>query len=204
MRIIAVTDSGIVRGSFPERMEAVAASGVDTIILREKGMSAEEYRSAAGICMRACNRHGVSFCVNTFHGTARELGVDDLQLPLGVLRATGRPEGFGSVGASVHSTAEAEEAVRLGADYLIAGPVFPTSCKPGREPEGIGFLGGVVSEADIPVYAIGGIGVHNIRLVARAGAAGACIRSGFMTEDDPGSLVKRLRRAAGSGRPGRD
>ncbi|MDY0237166.1 MAG: thiamine phosphate synthase, partial [Gudongella sp.] len=105
---------------------------------------------------------------------------------------------------SVHSTAEAEEAVRLGADYLIAGPVFPTSCKPGREPEGIGFLGRVVSETDIPVYAIGGIGVHNIRLVARAGAAGACIRSGFMTEDDPGSLVKRLRRAAGSGRPGRD
>ena len=48
----------------------------------------------------------------------------------------------------------------------------------------------------LPVYAMGGVGPGNIAQVKQAGAAGACVMSGFMTAPDPARLVGQLRKEA--------
>lgn len=81
---------------------------------------------------------------------------------------------------SVHSVEQAVRAQQLGADFLIAGHIFPTDCKPGLPPRGLEFLGQVCRAVTIPVYAIGGITPENAPLAVKAGAAGVCIMSGAM------------------------
>ena len=77
---------------------------------------------------------------------------------------------------------EARRAQQLGADYLIAGHIYPTDCKKDLPPRGLNFLREVCGAVSIPVYAIGGIhpDADQIRQVMNAGAAGACIMSAAM------------------------
>ena len=86
------------------------------------------------------------------------------------------------LGCSVHSVEDAIEAEKLGASYLTAGHIFATDCKRGLPPRGTGFLKQVCESVNIPVYAIGGIGLDDGKIdrVRECGAAGACIMSAFM------------------------
>ena len=75
---------------------------------------------------------------------------------------------------------EAVTAAEKGADFLIAGHIFATDCKKGVSPRGLGFLTDVISNVEIPVYAIGGINDANMQSALDCGAAGVCIMSGYM------------------------
>ena len=66
------------------------------------------------------------------------------------------------------------EAEVLGADVLVASPVFAPSCKPASTARGLPFLRAVLDRAHAPVFALGGITDENERLIREAGAAGAC------------------------------
>lgn len=83
----------------------------------------------------------------------------------------------------------------LGATYLLDGHIFDTSCKPGLPRWGLDFLAQVCAAAPLPVYAIGGITAETLPGVRRAGARGACFRSGFMTCPDPTSYLHTLERS---------
>lgn len=85
-----------------------------------------------------------------------------------------------NIGVSVHSREEAEKAEAMGASYLTAGHIFPTSCKKGLPGRGLGFLEELCASVSIPVYAIGGIHPENLHQIRGAGAAGACMMSEYM------------------------
>ncbi len=77
----------------------------------------------------------------------------------------------------MHDLAEAEAAQAGGADYLLAGPVFPTATHPDRPPLGLGPLRDIVA-LGLPVIAIGGVTARNASEVREAGAhGGAAIRA---------------------------
>ena len=87
---------------------------------------------------------------------------------------------LGICGFAVAEGAEAVTAAEKGADFLIAGHIFATDCKKGVPPRGLGFLTDVISNVEIPVYAIGGINDANMQSALDCGAAGVCIMSGYM------------------------
>lgn len=184
--MIAVTD----RRSCPEPLPARLArlSGAELVILREKDLSHDSLVSLARGCLEACP--GLPLSINTDVDAARELGIRAVHLPMGVLRGADT-EGMRLVGASVHSVDEAAEAERLGADYLIAGHVFGTACKPG-EPRGTRFLTDVCSAVRIPVYGIGGVTPGNYAEVLACGANSAAVMSSAMASSDPGELVRSM------------
>lgn len=90
--------------------------------------------------------------------------------------------GFGGVGVSVHSVEEAMIAEDSGANYIIASPVFPTSCKPDAQPLGLRGLAAICHKVSCPVYALGGLQLNDIRqeMLVQAGVAGYCVRSAAM------------------------
>ena len=188
--MIAVTSRLLCEGPFLERVGRIASARPELVVLREKDLSSEDYLSLARDCLVVCSGHGVRLSINTHVDVARELGVGAVHLPMPVLRGADLT-GLDLVGASVHSADEAVEAEGLGADYLIAGHVFATACKP-SEPRGIPFLREVCSSVSIPVYAIGGVTPGNIAEVMSAGAAGAAAMSSVMTCEDPSALVSAL------------
>ncbi|RDB57839.1 thiamine phosphate synthase [Paraeggerthella hongkongensis] len=147
---------------------------VDLVILREKDLGAKEYEALAQDVSAACARAGMAFAAHTQVDVARRMGCSAVHLPLPLLREQGRPAGFSCVGTNVHAAAEVSEAEALGADLLIASPVFAPSCKPGAPFGGASFLRDVVERARIPVLALGGITDESEQVVRACGAAGAC------------------------------
>jgi thiamine-phosphate pyrophosphorylase len=74
------------------------------------------------------------------------------------------------VGVSVDTVDQALAAEAAGAHYLGAGAVFATPTKKDARVIGLDGLRAITAAVRIPVVAIGGIALHNIRDVAAAGA----------------------------------
>ena len=181
-KIICVTNKSLCDGDYIERITAVAKLHPYAIILREKELEESEYLELAEKVMRICSDNGVKCILHTYVEAAVRLGSDAIHLPLDILRAVDRDllSKFNVIGASCHSVEDAKEAERMGCTYITAGHIYATDCKRGLEPRGIGFLRGVCDKVSIPVYAIGGIERTKYDELIKAGAAGACIMSGFM------------------------
>jgi thiamine-phosphate diphosphorylase len=82
------------------------------------------------------------------------------------------------IGRSVHSVEAAQEAERQGADYVVFGPVFPTTSHP-ASPVGLDALKEVAGSVKIPVLAIGGVEPALEETCWKAGAAGFAAISYF-------------------------
>jgi thiamine-phosphate pyrophosphorylase len=81
------------------------------------------------------------------------------------------------VGRSVHSVEGARQAETGGADFVIFGPVYPSTTHWGEPPRGLEALAEVARAVTIPVLAIGGVTAERVRECLAAGAAGyAAIR----------------------------
>jgi thiamine-phosphate diphosphorylase len=107
-------------------------------------------------------------------------GAAGVNLPEADISVAGARSLLGSdrlVGRSVHSLAAASEAAAEGAEFVLFGPVFPTSTHPGAPGLGLPALGEVARAVAIPVLAIGGVDAARGADCLAAGAAGyAAIR----------------------------
>jgi len=87
------------------------------------------------------------------------------------------PPGF-IIGISVGTVDEAVRAEEEGADYIAISPVFSTASKndagPGR---GLDIVREIRRRVSVPVIAIGGINLDNVREVIAAGADGVAVIS---------------------------
>ena len=193
MKILSVTDRKSCGGDFYERIEAIAAAGIWGIILREKDLEEARYYETALRVQKICEAHGIKLIVNSFIKTAREIKADGIHLPFqqfcDKIEAI---QDFSLKGVSVHAPEEAKTAEKLGADYMIAGHIFPTACKRDLPPRGLEFLRKTCNAVKIPVFAIGGIHPDNIGAVMECGAAGAAVMSGLMRCTDPVRLLARF------------
>jgi thiamine-phosphate diphosphorylase len=97
------------------------------------------------------------------------------------------------IGASVHSPAEADEALGRGADVAVLGNVYATSSHPGRPALGLEAL----REAAVsrPIVAIGGITPERVAEVIETGAWGVAVLSGVWQAQDAAAAVRRYRQA---------
>ena len=189
--IACITNRRLVKGDFLAQIERVAAMEMaDWIIVREKDLRVEEYRTLFAKVARIAHKGGKKCLAHgrIALGVMSELDADGLHLPLDVLRewraASGRQSGGEGavqlVGASAHSAAEIAEAAALGADYATLSPIFATTCKPGAVPLGITALAAVCQKSPIPIFALGGIGRDKLDACIEAGVAGCCMMSALM------------------------
>lgn len=183
MDIIAVTNRTLCQSNqdFLERIRILADTlqAGDRILLREKDLDAPSYRDLAKTCSSLCQNRPVQLILHSHWSIAEELGLSHVHLPLPLLLQH-QPSKL-SYSTSVHNPEEAKLAQQLGAEFLIAGHVFPTDCKKGLAPRGLSFLESVCRSVPLPVYGIGGITAHRVRDVLDTGAKGICIMSHWMT-----------------------
>jgi thiamine-phosphate pyrophosphorylase len=89
--------------------------------------------------------------------------------------------------------AEAEAAVKAGADYLGVGPIYPTESKECRvDACGSGQLAEIVAKVNIPVIAIGGITLENMHPLLTAGASGVAVISAVLAAPDPAQVIREF------------
>nr|WP_239584510.1 thiamine phosphate synthase [Aquibacillus albus] len=94
------------------------------------------------------------------------------------------------VGVSIHHLSEVEDYQENGADYLLFGNVFETTCKPGLPGKGTNLLEEIIEHASIPVIGIGGIKPSQIPELLHLGLKGIAVMSGVLEAPDPLRAVK--------------
>ncbi|MFB6983448.1 thiamine phosphate synthase [Streptomyces scopuliridis] len=201
-RLYLCTDARKRQGDLPEFLDAVLASGVDVVQLRDKGMEAAEELDHLRVFADACRRHGRLLAVNDRADVAHAIGSDVLHLGQGDLPVPAARAILGDgplIGRSTHAEAEVDAAVgEPGVDYFCTGPCWPTPTKPGRHAPGLGLVRYAASRAtERPWFAIGGIDAGNLDEVLDAGARRVVVVRAITEADDPAAataaLAKRVR-----------
>ncbi len=190
--MIVITNRRLCREDFLKRIEKIAQGNPQGIILREKDLSEAEFEILAIKCLEICKRHEVPFGINKQVKIAEKLHVPWIHLSVSDFEnlQTDSKNRFEKIGVSIHSVEEAAAMEQLGADYLIAGHIYPTNCKRGVPARGLSFLQKVCDTVSIPVFAIGGIYVERVQEVLKNGAEGVCIMSEMMECEKPKEQIE--------------
>ena len=179
---------------FLKQIEKIAAAKPFGIVLREKDLPVKEYSELARQVRDICRSADTSLIVHSHPAVARELGIPALHMPLdalGKMSSEERKE-FEVLGASCHSVEDVLRAKAYGCDYVTAGHVYATDCKPGLPPRGADFLAEVCGPAaPMPVFALGGLTPARAPEVRRAGAAGFAKMSSAMDAENPEELFRK-------------
>lgn len=179
---------------FLKQIEKIAAAKPFGIVLREKDLPVKEYSALARKVRDICRSAGASLIVHSHPEVAWELGIPALHMPLDALEKLSSEERkeFRVLGASCHSVEDVLRAKNLGCDYVTAGHVYATDCKPGLPPRGADFLAEVCGPAaPMPVFALGGLTPARAPEVRRAGAAGFAMMSAAMDAENPAELFRK-------------
>jgi thiamine-phosphate pyrophosphorylase len=164
----------------------VLQGGVKWVQYREKERSRREIFEDAERLRKLTKNYNATLIVNDYVDIAIcvdadgvHLGHDDL--PMSEARKiVGRNK---IIGVSTHSLEQAVEAERGGADYIGFGPVLHTMTKDAGSPKGIDMLREVKNQVTIPVVAIGGINLSNIRSVLITGVDAVAVASAILKGD---------------------
>ena len=183
-----VTDRSILNGrDLYNCVEESIEAGATALQLREKNTDSRDFYLLALSLKELTGRYNIPLIINDRLDIALAVNADGLHigqkdLPVEIVR---RIFGTGKLlGCSVSNVEEARQAEKAGADYLGAGPVYPTGSKsdagPAIGPEG---LREIISAVNIPVVGIGGIDSTNAREVKNCGAAGVAVISAILGSD---------------------
>ncbi len=187
-----------------EVVRQMIAGGIRIIQYREKRADKsarailDECRQIRELTLEA----EVAFIVNDFVDVALLVDADGVHvgqddLPVAEVRRLLGPDRI--IGLSTQSPAEAEEAVRVGADYIGVGPIFATRTKDDvGKPTGVSYLEWVRDHIALPYVAIGGIKLANIGEIVRRGATSICLVSEIVGAPDIAGRVRELRAVFGS------
>jgi thiamine-phosphate pyrophosphorylase len=176
-------------GRLLDRIAAAAHAGVDSIQLREKDLSGRELESLARGAMQRIRAAGsrTKLLINSRSDVAIAAGADGVHLPASDISPTDARRIFTAVGftrptiaVSCHTQDEVRRAHEEGADFVVFGPVFQKSGKPG-----VGFeaLQDACAGVPIPVLALGGVDAKNARACLEHGAKGVAGIRLFQTGD---------------------
>lgn len=198
MLLYAVTDRAWTgKQSLLEQAEAALRGGATCVQLREKTLSDEAFLAEALEVSQLCRRYGVPLFINDNVEVAIQCHADGIHVGQEDMAAAQVRRRVGDdmmIGVSVHSVAEALDAVRDGADCLGVGAMFSTSTKADADVLPPGTLRAICDAVDIPVVAIGGITKHNIAQLAGSGVDGVALVSAIFSAPDIESECRLLRR----------
>lgn len=158
------------------RLQAgLEAARPSLVVLRAPAMSGADYRAFAAAASPMCERAGADLVVHGGPGVFNATpGARGLHLPWReATKLTARPvPGDIWLGVSCHDKEEIDQAVAIGADYVTLGPVQPTDSHPGAPTLGWPAFASLVSEARLPVYALGGLSPADLLQVRQRGGQG--------------------------------
>lgn len=206
-RLVVLTDrrrSEAAGRTLLDTVTAAVGAGAPAVLLREKDLGRDERRALAADLAAVTREHGAHLLVASDTGLARTVGAAGVHLaagdpaPLPAPPATAPRPGTSAggllVGRSCHDAAEVAASVAASVDYVTVSPVAPSASKPGHGPalgaDGVAAL--VADAGDVPVLALGGIGLPNAARFRAAGAHGVAVMGAVMGDPDPAAVVAGL------------
>lgn len=165
---------------FLASIEAAMDRGVRLVQLRLPGWSRQHIASLARRVRAICHAAGARVLLNGDWQLASVLGLDGVHLPARIARRLEhRPlDAALLVGVSCHDRSELAQAAVIQADFATLSPVCATVSHPGCVPLGWDSAAACLVDASLPVYALGGLGQHDLpQALARGFQGVAAIRA---------------------------
>lgn len=191
-----VTDEKACKGKdFYESVEASIRGGAKIVQLREKNMDTRDFFKRALKLKEICHKHGVDFVINDRLDIAMAVDADGVHLGQSDMPIQKAKEILGHkkiIGISAKNMEEALEAQKYGADYIGVGAIFATDTKKDSGLVDLETLKEMTDQINIPVLAIGGIGLGKLGYLKDTGIDGICVISDILGSDDPEKRTREL------------
>jgi 8-oxo-dGTP diphosphatase len=125
-----------------------------------------------------CKQHQVKLLLNSAC-VAVDMTVDSIHLTSrDLLTMNKRPAGVEWLAAACHNLEELQHAEAIGVDFAALAPVKPTPTHPGVATLGWDGFAALVSQVNLPVYALGGVSKADVSRAQHCGGQGiAAIRA---------------------------
>src|SRR3989338_1161487 len=193
-KLYVVTESSISKGRSNEFVVKEAIKGGAKIIqLREKQWGKNKIREEAIKLLKICKKNNALFIVNDYIDIALEIGADGVHLGQSDVPIQEARKLCGDkliIGLSTHSVEQAIKADKEAVDYITIGPIFKTRAK--DYTVGTEIISKVLSEANKPVIAIGGINIDNINSVLGQGIKSVAVISAVVSANDIKKAAREL------------
>ncbi|MCM3109525.1 thiamine phosphate synthase [Lederbergia lenta] len=183
-----VTEESVPLGKLLPIIEEAVKGGVTIVQLREKRSTGKCFYEKAKSVKALLDRYDIPLIINDRVDIALAVGaagvhVGQDDLPLVAIRKM-LPSSM-IVGISTSTMEEAKEAEKNGASYIGVGSVFTTKSKADASLLPKGDLEKIAEAVSIPVVAIGGIGLDNMKLLPINKIAGVAVVSAIMKSENP-------------------
>lgn len=186
--LYAVTDRHwLDKRSLKEVVKESLDGGVTFVQLREKTLEDDKFLEEAKELKQLCKEYDVPFVINDNVDIAIAMDADGVHVGQSDMEAGNVREKLGPdkiIGVSAQTVEQAVLAEQRGADYLGVGAVFPTGSKDDAVEVSHETLKAICEAVSIPVIAIGGISVGNVKELAGSGIVGIAVISAIYAAKD--------------------
>jgi thiamine-phosphate pyrophosphorylase len=195
VRLCVLVDGRNTAEAFESFIGELVEAGVGMIQLRDKRLD-DRQLVERGRLLRKHTRARPTLCIiNDRPDIAASVDADGVHLgqeDLSVKDARGIVGTRMLIGVSTHNIDQARAAVLDGANYLGAGPTFPSSTKTFESFAGLNYLRAVAREMRWPTFAIGGITTQNLRDVLASGISRIAVGAAVTQASNPSVVTREI------------
>ena len=191
------------RYSYEEEAKVALDNGIRLIQLRMKHCDLDTVKQVAWRLKEECDKAGASLIIDDYAEIAAEtgacgvhLGQTDEEITVARQKLTDKQ----IIGLTCNTFEQVFTAAKSGADYLGVGPYRFTRTKEKLSPVlGVDGYRTLIAECrkhdiHIPIYAIGGIRLEDVKGLMEAGVYGIAVSSLILEASDPEETIRNLRK----------
>lgn len=170
--------------------------GVTSLQVREKDVSNEQFIDISIPLQKLAKKHQIPFIINDNIEVFKAMNADGIHIGQKDLNAKNTRNIIGPnkiMGVSVQTISQALEAQNQGADYLGVGAVFSTNTKQDAASLNPQTLKEICEAVNIPVVAIGGININNIKQLAGTSIKGVALVSAILNAQNIEKTTKHFK-----------
>ncbi len=166
------------------QLDKLFSQNISLLQFRANNLSAAEYKIHASKLIRYSAGHDVTIMLNAEPAWCATLDNVGLHLTSQrLMHLNQRPIAANRwLSASCHNAEELRQAERIACDFVVLSPVLPTQSHPRAAPLGWEALACLVSNTNIPVYALGGMTKAQLSQAQQLGCQGIAGISMFWQE----------------------
>ena len=196
-----ITQDHVLGYTHSQLAEEVCMGGADWVQLRVKKKGYNEWKSIAEDSQKICKKYNARLIINDNVRIAQEIKADGVHLGKDDMLPKAARQLLGKdfiIGATANTFIDIENLADAGVDYIGLGPFRFTDTKEKLSPV-IGLEGyKIILEAckenkiNIPIIAIGGIKLTDLKDLFKSGIHGVAVSSAINKEVDKEESVKKI------------
>ena len=189
------------RFTYKEEVEMVLRGGCRWVQLRMKDANDEEVEQVARELLPLCKEYKATFIIDDRVALVQRVGADGVHLGKKDMPVAEARKILGSsfiIGGTANTMDDIRRLCKEGADYIGCGPFRFTTTKKNLSPiiglEGYRTMMRTMKEENlqVPVVAIGGITLNDMKEVMQTGVSGIAIIGAVLTAENPQEEMKKM------------